>query len=486
MRQMFIHLGFSQAVAMSIVNDHGIVTLTDLLRFEASDIDALCKNIQRPGGTIPGRNNHQVPNPGMSVSTMAQSNLKLATFWIMHRLERVQRSTAPSDVTRDAIDPFARQQKTEDTYEAPTEPPKIDERNWAKTMEAMEEWLRLIPGERRLPLAYVIRKDIGLPEEEDPPESYPSITDEMVRRAPIGTTNPDGTVTYHPTFRVNNCLCFDKLALWARDHACWTYIKPFAKSRDGRKAWMALFNHYLGPNNVQHQAAQAEKTLRAITYVKDTRNWTFETYVTKMVEQHVILEGLTEYGYKGIDNGTKVRLFLDGITAPELEVVKTHILSDAGLRMDFEGCTVLFKDFLKQKHAAQRPPTRTIAQMNARKKRKSDDTSSDVTVEDRYYRTKEYMQLTPAQKAKLKLIREERGHKPGSKSSKKKVSFSNDTTKNFEAVTRQISALASSVETLTKKIDGNEEHSDSDEDTQSKKSSAKSKPGYTKALSRKQ
>ena len=96
------------------------------------------------------------------------------------------------------------------------------------------------------------------------------------------------------------------------------------------------------------------------------------------------------------------------------------------------------------------------------------------------------MQLTPAQKAKLKLIREERGHKPGSKSSKKKTSFSNDTTKNYEAVTRQISALASSVETLMKKIDGDEEHSDSDEDTQSKKSSARGKSGYMKALSRKQ
>ena len=220
--------------------------------------------------------------------------------------------------------------------------------------------------------------------------------------------------------------------------------------------------------------------------MKDTRNWTFETYVTKMVEQHVILEGLTEYGYKGIDDGTKVRLFLDGIAAPELEVVKTRILSDASLRTDFEGCTVLFKDFIKQKRATQRPPTRTIAQVNARKKRKSDDASSNDIVEDRYYRTKEYMQLTPAQKVKLKLIREERGHQPGSKSSKKKTSFSNDTTKNFEAVTRQISALASSVETLTKKLDGNEEHSDSDEDSQSKKPSAKGKSGYTKALSRKQ
>ena len=292
---------------------------------------------------------------------------------------------APSDVTCAAIDPFTRQQKTEDTYEAPTELPKINERNWAKTIKAMDEWLHLIPGECCLPLAYVIQKDIGLPVEEDPSESYPSITDEMVCHAPIGTMNPDGTITYHPMFCINNSLCFDKIALWARDHACWTYIKPFAKSCDGHKAWMALVNHYLGPNNVQHQAAQAEKTLRTITFVKDTRNWTFETYITKMVEQHVILEGLTEYGYKGINEGTKVCLFLDGIVAPELEVIKTRILSDASLCMDFEGCTVLFNDFIKQKRATQCLPTCTIAQVNAHKKWKLDDTSLDVTVENHYY-----------------------------------------------------------------------------------------------------
>ena len=180
---------------------------------------------------------------------------------------------------------------------------------------------------------------------------------------------------------------FDKLAAWACDRSCWMYIKPFAKSFNGHKAWMALFNHYFGPNNVQNQAAQAEKTLHALTYVKEMRNFMFETYVMKTVEQHVILEGLTEYGYQGIDDGTKVCLFLEGIMAPELEVVKTHILSDASLRMDFKACSVLFKDFFKQKHAAQCLPTHMIAQVNARKKCRADDTSLDVTNEDRYFST---------------------------------------------------------------------------------------------------
>lgn len=96
--------------------------------------------------------------------------------------------------------------------------------------------------------------------------------------------------------------------------------------------------------------AQAEKTLRALNYVKESRNFTVETYITKMIDQHVILDGLKEYGYQGIDDGTKVCLFLEGITAPGLGVIKTHILSDATLGMDFKACSILLKkDFLKQK-----------------------------------------------------------------------------------------------------------------------------------------
>ena len=96
--------------------------------------------------------------------------------------------------------------------------------------------------------------------------------------------------------------------------------------------------------------------------------------------------------------------------------------------------------------------------------------------------------MTPSQKEKLKTIHEAHRHKPGSKSLKKKVTFSpgNDMAKNFEAVTHQISTLTSSVELRTKKSKGNEDHSNSDKDTQSTKSSVKGNSGYTRALFQKQ
>ena len=43
-------------------------------------------------------------------------------------------------------------------------------------------------------------------------------------------------------------------------------------------------------------------------------------YVALHKEQHAIMEGLTDYGYSGKDNGTKVYHFLQGIKSPELEL----------------------------------------------------------------------------------------------------------------------------------------------------------------------
>jgi hypothetical protein len=37
-------------------------------------------------------------------------------------------------------------------------------------------------------------------------------------------------------------------------HSCFVYIKPALSSRNGRDAYMLLFDHFLGPNNVGNMA----------------------------------------------------------------------------------------------------------------------------------------------------------------------------------------------------------------------------------------
>ena len=100
-------------------------------------------------------------------------------------------------------------------------------------------------------------------------------------------------------------MIFDKLAEICYTHSCWTYIKPFLRRHDGQSAFLALVNHFLGPNNIENMAAQAEQKLMNTTYCGETRRWNFERYITVHQEQHTILEGLMQHGHTGIDECSK-------------------------------------------------------------------------------------------------------------------------------------------------------------------------------------
>ena len=58
-------------------------SLEEVRLLEPSDVETLCKTIRHPGGTIQC-GNEDVPNPGISVSALAESNLKIATWYLMH------------------------------------------------------------------------------------------------------------------------------------------------------------------------------------------------------------------------------------------------------------------------------------------------------------------------------------------------------------------------------------------------------------------
>ena len=86
-------------------------------------------------------------------------------------------------------------------------------------------------------------------------------------------------------------------------------------------------------------------------------NWNFEKYVKLHKDQQAILKSLTEHGYAGIDNHSKVCHLLKGIKTKQLDSIKTQIMSDAELCTDFDSCVNLFQDFIKQNHSMNSNPT---------------------------------------------------------------------------------------------------------------------------------
>jgi hypothetical protein len=443
MRGVMTRIGFSEAAAQALVEEQGMNELEEIRLLSDDEVESLCKVIRRPGGTIPNpAGGPPIPAPGVQVNQRAEGHLKLLAFYLRHQ-ERVSRPVNAPDLTLATIRTVRELREFESTYKDPsTDLPTINVKDWPKTMEAIEEYLRSVLGERKIPLAYVVRKNENIPDGDDPSTSYPTRQDEMIARAPHYSIDADGHKIPDPVYLVNREKVWEIIASITRDKDAWTYVRPAQKHRDGRAAFHNLFTHFLGPNNVDNMATLAEDKLKSTVYHGEQRRWDFERYVNVHKQQHSVLEGLVEHGYAGIDPRSKVRYLLDGIKTDKFDAVKTRIMSEERLRNDFDSCVTLYQDYIRQTSKSKTAAnTVNISELKTGKRKFEQ-------VEDRYYTKEEYASLTPDQKKELASKRTKRGHKPGDKDSKvvgkaKTKTTTKDVIHNIKkVVNRQVAQLA--------------------------------------------
>jgi hypothetical protein len=190
-RSLYTRMGFSVAAAQSMVDEQGLTSLDDIKVLTDQRVEALCKVICRPGGreanVAPG--DPGAANLGIQVSLKAENNLMLAAYWLRHQ-DRVSRVPNPANVTLESVRSLAALREADIAYRKDmdtTKVPSIDAKDWPKTIEAIETYLRSCLGQKEIPLAYVVRRDIAVPE-ADPSTNYCSRHAEMIlRRAPHGS-----------------------------------------------------------------------------------------------------------------------------------------------------------------------------------------------------------------------------------------------------------------------------------------------------------
>ncbi len=412
MRNALVRIGFSNQGAVAVVDVHGYDEIEELSHADAKN---LCHVIRKPGGMIPGDNGENVPNPGVFISARAEESLKLAIYFIKHR-KRTSRVTNPADITLQNIRSLKELMDDEEQHEEPDPPTDLfTNKDWTRIIEILVEYLREKRGNTsKLPLVYVVRKEEAV--QDDPEGGWPTKIDEMINRAPILDDNGPGG--YNVTYLADREAVWHIIAGLTRNHSCWTYVKVAQRTRDGRLAYQALYNHYLGPNNVDNLANDAERKLQTTTYTGEKRNWNFEKYVTAHVEQFNVLENLKQYGHTGIDPRSRVRHLLDGIKTRDLDSVKTLIMADHELKSNFDRCVTLYKDYITGMKTSNEPRQLNVSEMGARPYNKNrqggggklkEEDLKDIRVEDRYYTAQEYRKLTPKQKSKLRLLRDKRG-----------------------------------------------------------------------------
>jgi hypothetical protein len=191
MQMMFQRLGCTVAAAQAIVNDQGIDSLAELMALKEVDVETLCKVIHRPGGAVINPNAAaqgqpaQIANVGHQISLCAEMNIKLTSFYVRHRLTRVSRPCEIGTITIDAIHSLRELSESENKHKDPNSKPKIDNRDWPRTMEAINDYLGRVLGEENIPLAYVVRREAQVPATaDDPKTNYANPNAEMICRAP--------------------------------------------------------------------------------------------------------------------------------------------------------------------------------------------------------------------------------------------------------------------------------------------------------------
>jgi hypothetical protein len=256
-------MGFTNPMATCITTEQGINSLEELEDVEDKAVERLCQALKKPGRTVPNPNAGapgapaQIPNPGFNVSIKAEENLKLAAYLVRHQ-RRISRPSTVAAITIEAVRKFKEMKAAEESHKDPTEKPIINDKNWQRTLDDVEEYLRNHLVQTHIPLSYVVRKNEQVPPHlVDPPNNYLSFQDEMINRAPQLDENGERTLL----FTTNNKRVWTLIHELTRNHKCYTYIKGFARILDGRAAFMALRRHYLGINNVNRLASGAEHML---------------------------------------------------------------------------------------------------------------------------------------------------------------------------------------------------------------------------------
>jgi hypothetical protein len=409
----FLRMGFSAEASGILADvDRENLVVGTLQYLDDKGIKVLCASLRKPGGMIdgpaPGGGGAipRIPNPGVYVSTRAEVNMG-STCYMARHYARTSRTLEAATLTVANIYLFAQYKEAEEAYKEPTEAMKL--KGPEKIIDFIDDWpehIALYNGQNGRPLSYVLRDDAAVPPEGDDPafgtmdSIYGSLRDEIAARAAHGT----------PQFQVDNAKVFELLndAIGSHKHVK-TWIKAFAKARNGRGAWLAFKLHYRGSNEVEAIEAAAEKALETGDYTGEKPRYNFETHVSKHQKAHLDIEKATG---QAMAENTKVRKLLASLRCATMMVPISTIRAQENLRTSFDESINFLRAFIL---ANSNSDSRNVSMFAAEGSNKRKDNPNfkkkqgfnkkykdNNTGQDRFYKPAEWWKLD--QKARDKIV----------------------------------------------------------------------------------
>ena len=213
--------------------------------------------------------------------------------------------------------------------------------------------------------------------------------------------------------------------------APYNHISDFHGAKDGRKAWLALREHYEGEDFVQRLQDKAFSLLNNTFYRGETNRFNFEKYVNIHKQAHKMLQDVNYNGGAGMDQATKCQHFRNNIRLEAgLETSLSSVRAGGAKYADFTSLVSFLSAEVEgkalRKSQLRSSSNRQISSLNknggkggkhGKGKRGSnknnngnnDDVPSEVVdgkrVYGRHYPGREFYDLTTAQQNAVKRMR---------------------------------------------------------------------------------
>jgi hypothetical protein len=240
------------------------------------------------------------------------------------------------DLTKTELKKWGKFKQSEEDNKEPMDPPSNDNSNlfqdWSKTFKILDHYIGDMRGdESKIPLGALIRKlEDPAPLNLGTPSDYLGIIDIMTQYCPHWWEYDFSSQrTQRPYFyNQDNHKVLEILLGIFQNTPAYTYIEKFERKRDGRGAYWALFDHYLGQHDqVSHMVDKAFLGLDKARYTGgETCNFNWEKYVNKHVENHNILDSMVGRGdFMGFGERQRINKLLEGIHCQPLEFMKATI-----------------------------------------------------------------------------------------------------------------------------------------------------------------
>lgn len=298
------------------------------------DIIKICDNCKSPGGGMANpaynaQNNatapQQIKNYGVHIGYAIVLRLRKLRYYC-YALHRVGRSFSAASATLVNLNKWWDRYIHEKGYKAnPDMPPKLDKNEQVqKSIEDMIAYLKEKYGGHKASLLYVIREKDTVPAiADDQGFGVPTIDGELERRLPL-----TGSI-----FEADNVMVWNMIYSVTHGGPAWPWVKQYNRTSNGRKAFLAIKQHFMGDAYQNTIKLKADKTLETLFY-NGSRNFSHDAYCEKMKNA---IQELEEAGDK-LSVERQIRYYIRGLHDPRLSSVVLTIQANSDLTKSLETC----------------------------------------------------------------------------------------------------------------------------------------------------